>query len=409
VFETYWRKVYSFAIKEISRRKYRTVGNILGFIFAVSSLVAIVSFSQAYSLAAVSVLRGTGTHFMAFIPESFSCGCEGLGVEVGPSVEGVYTRTFNESIIADVSNIAGVRDAAPYFLFRYNKLTIGGMDIGKLATYTTVCASRDIVKGQDISSGDKNDVLLEESFADTMGLDVNQTIDAFDRTFRIVGIVNTGIKPAKANMYASIDVVQEISRLYTLLYGGCYSLTGPKDMNVILVEVSDARLVEDVEQAVIGVLNNVGSASISGYNCYIPAARAISISDQTAWSISLIISLFVILFALKSQLSSVVERTKEIGVLKAVGWTDSNVMNQIVAESLIQGIVGGTIGGLLGCAIAFLVPFIGLIPKENLVLVISPPVVAAGLAISVAGGVLAGIFPAWRAARLRPSEALRRF
>lgn len=373
-------------------------------------MIALVSIAQAYSLVEINVLKGVGTHFMVFIPGSLTCGCENLGVNVGPFAEGVYTHTFDENIVETVRSLPGVRDAAPYLLFRFGESTISGIDIGRLATNTTACAPSDIVKGRYLTFEDKNDVLLEESFANIMKFNVNDTIDAFGRSFRVTGIVNSGIKPAKANMYAPIQIVQEIGYTYAKLYANsAYKLTGPRDINIILVEVADARIVKDVAKAVLEVLSQLGIANISGYNCYIPATHVISISEQTAWIISIVITMFVMLFALKSQFGSVVERTREIGVLKVLGWTDANVMNQIIIESTIQGLIGGAVGCCIGYALTYLIPLTGLISKENLILTVSPLVIVSGLGVALIGGVFAGIFPAWRAVRLNPSEALRHF
>jgi putative ABC transport system permease protein len=104
-----------------------------------------------------------------------------------------------------------------------------------------------------------------------------------------------------------------------------------------------------------------------------------------------------------------VERTKEIGILKAIGWTDSDVMKQVFLESLLQSIIGGAIGVGVGYLVTFLVPQLGLVSTQNLVLTVSPFVALLGLFLSTSGGILAGIVPAWRAAKLQPAEALRRF
>ena len=103
------------------------------------------------------------------------------------------------------------------------------------------------------------------------------------------------------------------------------------------------------------------------------------------------------------------ERTKEIGILKAIGWTDSDVMKQVFLESLLQSLVGGIIGVGVGYLVTFLIPQLGLVPTQNLVLTISPFLVILALLLSISGGALAGIIPAWRAAKLQPAEALRRF
>ena len=115
------------------------------------------------------------------------------------------------------------------------------------------------------------------------------------------------------------------------------------------------------------------------------------------------------LFSLKSQFGSVVERTKEIGILKAMGWTDLNVTKQIFLESLLQGLIGGIVGVILGYLIVLLVPLFGLVSLQNLVLTVSPLILIVGLITSLSGGILAGILPAWRAAKLQPAEALRHF
>jgi putative ABC transport system permease protein len=114
-------------------------------------------------------------------------------------------------------------------------------------------------------------------------------------------------------------------------------------------------------------------------------------------------------FALKSQFASVAERTREIGILKAIGWTDSDVTKQVFLESLLICFAGGLIGVGIGYLVVFLVPQLGLVSTQNLVLTVSSSLVLIGLLASVGAGTLAGIIPAWRAARLQPAEALRRF
>jgi putative ABC transport system permease protein len=115
------------------------------------------------------------------------------------------------------------------------------------------------------------------------------------------------------------------------------------------------------------------------------------------------------LFSLKSQFGSVVERTREIGILKAIGWTDSDITKQVFLESLLQGLAGGVIGVGFAYIVTLFIPQLGLLPIQNLVLTISPLIVILGFTTSLSGGIIAGVFPAWRAAKLQPADALRRF
>ena len=399
-----------YAIKEIKRRKLRTAANIMGYIVAVASMIMLVSLAQAYTLTTTGALRGIGTHFMVFIPATIECPCEFL--DVGPIIKEVYTETFDMGIVEEIRNLPGVEDTAPYLMFMLGNLTIGGIDVDRLATKTTAVSPEEVMKGRYLEADDDGAVLLDEVFAGLMNLYVGDTIDAFDHTFRVVGIVNPGIhsRPAGiAHMYAPIEVVQEIARSYSDLN---YLIGG--DANAVLVEIvpeGDVEYLDSVKKSVLETLEGyVGKkGSIAGYGCGVPARNVVSITEENAWAISLILITSVTLFSLKSQLGSVVERTTEIGILKAIGWADSDITKQILVESILQGFAGGLVGSCLGYVLTFLMPLVGLISAESLALTVSPLIIIAGLIAALIGGIVAGVFPAWRATRLQPAEALRRF
>ena len=119
--------------------------------------------------------------------------------------------------------------------------------------------------------------------------------------------------------------------------------------------------------------------------------------------------IFTILFTIKSQLGNVAERTREIGILKAIGWSNSNVVNQIVTESLIQGAIGGILGCALGYIFAsYILSTIGGEVGGALKFVtVDPLLLSAGFGIALVSGVAAGLFSSYRAARLVPVEAIR--
>ena len=187
-----------------------------------------------------------------------------------------------------------------------------------------------------------------------------------------------------------------------------------RDINIVLVEIAatgDSGLINAVEQAVLENLESYGGqpGAIVGYQCGVSARKVVPLTEESAWAISVIVAISVVVFALRSQFASVVERTREIGILKAIGWTDFDVVKQVFFESLLLGLIGGIIGVSLGYFVTFVVPQLGVVPTQNLVLTVSTSIVLLGFLLSIIGGTLAGIFPAWRAAKLQPAEALRRF
>lgn len=109
---------------------------------------------------------------------------------------------------------------------------------------------------------------------------------------------------------------------------------------------------------------------------------------------------------LNTMLMSVLERTREIGVLRALGWRRRQVLGLILQESLLLGLVGGLAGIALGVGLAALVAQVpqtagAIDPLYDLGLL------AQALAVALVTGVLGGLYPAWRATRMRPVEALR--
>jgi len=101
-------------------------------------------------------------------------------------------------------------------------------------------------------------------------------------------------------------------------------------------------------------------------------------------------------------LVSVVERTREIGVRRAMGARRRDILRQFLMEAALLSFIGGAIGVLIGYGISKIIP--AMLPLPTLV---RPSLVVSGLTIAVVTGLIAGVFPAVKAARLPPVEALR--
>jgi putative ABC transport system permease protein len=402
--------IVRYALREIKRRKLRSIASIMGYTTGVAFLIIAVTLAQSYNVVAEGALNRIGTHFVVYIPASKACPCQ-FG-EVGPFFKDTYTPTFNLSIVETVKALPGVADAAPCLMFRLDNLTICGVNFDSLATETNVVSSKMLVEGNYSMVHDFGAVLVDSVFADLAGLDLGDYVSAFGRNFTVVGIVNPSIysRPAGiADLYAPLTVVQEIAKFY----GDLYSFA-VRDINVVLVEISpegDSAQITDVEQSVMRTIEFYGgqAGAIVGYQCGVAARNVVPITQDSAWAISVVLLVSVLLFALKSQFASVAERTREIGILKAIGWTDSDVMKQVFLESLLASLAGGIIGMSVGYLVTFLIPQLGLVSTQNLVLTVPPLLVLFGLFLAICGGALAGIVPAWRAAKLQPAEALRRF
>jgi putative ABC transport system permease protein len=109
---------------------------------------------------------------------------------------------------------------------------------------------------------------------------------------------------------------------------------------------------------------------------------------------------------LNTMLMSVLERTREIGVLRALGWRRRQVLGMILQESLVLGAVGGVVGILLGLGLGKLVSLAeGM--WGSIELVYTPQMLVQAIIVALIAGIAGGLYPAWRATRMRPIEALR--
>jgi putative ABC transport system permease protein len=107
-----------------------------------------------------------------------------------------------------------------------------------------------------------------------------------------------------------------------------------------------------------------------------------------------------------TMMMSIYERTREIGTLRALGWRKRRILGQVVQESLLLCLLAGLFGSILGVALVWLV---GRVPGVNTYLTIrwEAAVFIRAVVLALAVGLVAGLYPAWRASRMQPVEALR--
>lgn len=361
-----------------------------------------------------NILESTGTHFIAYVPQ---CDCEISTVELlserdeGFTANGVISKPIPTSISEDIESLSSVKDASPYLLFTFedeetgDTITIGGFDPDSpISVYPTVCSPSHIIQGKFLTAEDTGKILLEKSYAVSRTIPVGFIVDIAGEDFVVAGIVEPGVRPGKADIYMVFsDALRVVnSRLSTPI---------EDEANIILVE-SASSLLHD--QAVEDVQTMLGSESfVSTYKCYTRANDVLGVNSKMMTPLMIIIGIGVIGFAIKSQLSSVIERRRDIGIMKAIGWSDFNVISMIIGESSLQSIIGGVLGAFAAVLVIILVPFeilsgaTGTTATETQVQ-ISPLMIVIAIGLSLIGGIVAGIIPAIAAARTKPANSLRR-
>jgi putative ABC transport system permease protein len=407
--------IYSMALKALKDRKLRSALTILGITIGSALIVALVA--------------STG----------------GLTASVSKQIEkiGVTTITISSTSprfpitdddIRAVRDIAGVKDVIPYFSRRLslnyggNTLSVSlfGIEQGKIQSlYKGIALSR----GSLADEYDPTGIVIGSAIANPPSgsfppVDVNGMLvlqgsasgsaSASTYSFLVRGI----LAPYGAAGFFDIDEAAFMSLtgarmlFSSAYYSGLY----------VIVESPDA-----VDSVVASLQNYYGSnARISSPSALLSTVQ--SVTTQLTYFLGSVaaVSLFVAGVGIANTMYiSVVERTREIGILKAIGYRPRQILSLFLAEAAITGVIGGLIGTLAGVLLSFLLggslpffgfrmPGIGFRPGQQATAAstsfspaLSVGLIAFSLSFPVAIAILAGFYPAWRASKMNTVTALK--
>ena len=385
------------------RNKSQFIFSIFGFALSVLLFVVIMTLGMQSRKSVDSVLTNTGTHFIAFKPQCCENPFFAEESEEGFVAQGIVSQPLPYELIKGLNELESVADASPFLSYRLEQedgpVIVGGFDpANRTSVASTSCSATDLITGRFLEEGDQDVIMIEQAFSVARGVGTGMTYEISGHPFRVVGVVNPGIRPAKTDVYMTWADAQ---RLLTKETG----IAVPNLMNIILVESAGAYM---HTQAMRDVEARVGSAGlISTYGCYKPASKAMTAHTTFIRFISIFVFVFALLLALKTQSSTLYARRRDLGILCSMGWTKWDLSTMIVVESMIQSILGG----LLGCGLTLLL--VRFFPWQSMGAVLDLPGFAIwrllGFAMGyvVIGGGLAGSLPAWHVTRGLPASQLR--
>lgn len=218
------------------------------------------------------------------------------------------------------------------------------------------------------------------------------TLEIEGQVFPIVGVFESSAVVENGAVLITLSQAQQV-------------LDKPGKVNVLNLKLDDSATPADLDAIRSRVLKElpgfvaITSGELVAKNAMVRISKAMS--DATI----LIAGMVGALVVFNTMLMSVAERTREIGILLAVGWQRRTVMRLVLAESTLLSLAGGLIGSLLGVAIATGLAHMDLM-RGKIDPLFSAPFLAAALALALLLGIAGGLWPALKAARLRPAQAL---
>lgn len=361
-------------IKNPFRNKTRTALAVIGIAIGIATIVALGIITDGLKSSTEETLKAGGSDFMV----------------VESNVSDMMFSSIDEKRLNDLRNTSGIQDAVgvllavypvnnnPYFAvmgIEPNKLSVGGITI----------------TGGKGFSENKDEIIIGKAASQKTGKKVGDTLEISGKKFKITGIYETGDLQQDAGAFMSLGKLQDLEKKedkVTMIFAKL-------DKNADLEEVTNR-----IDDKYVNELMTVKSLEDLG-----KVESGLKTIDTASWAISLLAIVIGGIGVINTMIMSVYERTREIGVLKAVGWTNKRILGMILGESIVITLVAAVVGIVMGLvAIQLLVPM-GLEGFIEPVYKMETFLKALGVALFV--GLIGGFYPAYRASRLPPTEALR--
>jgi len=405
VFLQFLIDVLRMSIKVLTERKTRAALTIIGISLGPLALVMISSVVSGYGEYIVSQVEGLGQNVIVLFPS------------------GDYK--FSESDLDTIRLIPGVKRAEPFYSVQ-GQVKVGAETRAVFVYAIPIEIVFESMKGLEVLRGG---IPAENEYLKALiGYKIAH-VDDYSVAYDVGDVVTiTYIRPTGGR--SEVKRVSVVVSGVLKEFGGAFVLSpdtivmlplqaGQRLLGLnkwsgvyVLVESSDLvpQVVNELQFRFRGLADIISFQSIANVvNSVVGAVNFISFAAS--------LSAFAVAVAgvSSTMITSVVERTREIGVLKALGFKDSEVLLMILAESIVMSIIGGAIGITLGAVGAHALASRGFtinISAQNAIVVTAPPKVTIeeilrAVALTLLVGVAGGIFPAYRAAKIPPAVALR--
>lgn len=366
-----------FAWKNLWRRRLRTLLTLCGIGMAIGAFVALVGFSRSFEYEWQRLYSSSGTD-IAVVDKNF----------MNSSVNEALQSKLRAVPVVDLAEpmIFNIMDITP----EVNAIMFGWLDDSYEFNSLTFSSGGRFHNG-------KPEIILGELLAKNLNKKVGDTVDLQGSTYTVTGIFHGGSALEAGAIIMPLDQMQQLSSLQGKVSGFHVRLRPSPAGEPAEHYIKQAQA--QIEAALPG-LNAQPAAERASNNQFVDLAHAV------AWGTSCIALLMGILGIANTMAMSVFERTREIGILRAIGWKAWRVLLLIQVEAIVLGFVGGIIGIGFGWGALHL---LSTLPQTASIVSTSLSWYhfVEALAISVLSGLIAGAYPAWRGAHLSPVEALR--
>lgn len=381
-------RLYNISLGNVRRRKGKVVLLSLGLSIGIAVVIAMIGITSRMKADVEKKLDEYGANIIV-APKSKGMSLNYGGLHVtDTSYDVEELRNSDVQRIGSIKNNKNISVVAPKIIGTYNsgarKYLLVGVD------FTSELLLKKWWQWSGERPASDNEVLLGALIARNLNLSPGSTFHLGGNDFLVAGVLHENASQDDLSVFLNLGVAQRLLR---------------KPNTLSMIEISALCSECPIDDIVAQISEKLPHARVS------PVRQAVALRMQTveqlmrfSAAVSVVIIIIGALIVLVSMLSSVNERTKEIGILRSIGFRQLHIIKVILIEAFVVSLVSGIIGWVVGSISVSL-----LVPKVTGVqgFVFDPLmfVLAAGIAVCI--GMLSSIYPAVKASRLEPLEALR--
>ena len=392
----------------LTANKARSGLTILGIVIGIGSVIAMIAIGQGSQATIQSSIQSLGSNLVLVMP-GFQ---RGLGAQVSQGRGSSQTLTLADAQ-AISQEVGFIKAVAPEVSGRY-QVTAKGLNtntsiVGTTSSYASVrniaVADGSFISDQNVSGMTKVAVIGPTVRDDLFGEDSNpvgQTIKIKQIEFKVIGVTQakggSGFNNQDDMIFIPITTAQQF-------------FIGSTRVSTISVQAVDESSMTSVQNQITELLlsrHNISDATLADFSIMNQAdvvATASSVVNTFTMLLGSVAAISLVVGGIgimNMMLTTVTERTREIGLRKAIGAKRKDINSQFLAEAVTLTFIGGIIGVTVGWLVSFGVYKIGGITTK-----VSPLSIILAFCVSAAIGIIFGYYPARRAARLNPIDALR--
>jgi putative ABC transport system permease protein len=364
--------------KNVLHRPVRTILTTVGLAIAIGAVIILVGISWNFERSFLAIYNSKGIDLVV--------------VHAGSSNQ--LASSLDDKMGDRLRQIEGVADVAPSLVdtVAFEDKNLVSVLVNGWAPGSLLFTGLRVLDGRALQVGDDKSVMLGRVLAMTLGKKADDPIQIAGESFQVVGTFESDSWFENGGLLMPLATLQK-------MMGREGQVTG----FLIRAKTSDTRSIEQLRRRIESTVTGVAATAARDH---VQGDTQIRLARAMAWATAAVALFLGSVGMLNTMLMSIFERTREIGILRAVGWRRRRVLALVMGEALVIALLGTVLGTMLaaiGLRVLTLAPTARGFINPNL----PPEVLGIALAMGVGLSLLGGIYPAARAAALEPTEALR--